>query len=141
MFAIQTAVTIVTAGLASSLFGNLGFNPELAIKIWTVIILSICLLLLIVGKYKLLDGLMKFIIITLSISTVVAVIVALFNNTEPVSLTQILPKETLEIGFLIAFMGWMPAPLDISIWHSLRAVEKRKDDKEFNAKSALVLFF
>ncbi len=140
MFAIQTAVTIVTAGLASSLFGNLGFNPELAIKIWTVIILSICLLLLIVGKYKLLDGLMKFIIITLSISTVVAVIVALFNNTEPVSLTQILPKETLEIGFLIAFMGWMPAPLDISIWHSLWAVEKRKDDKEFNAKSALFDF-
>jgi len=140
MFAIQTAVTIVTAGLASSLFGDLGVNADLAIKIWTVIILAICLILLIVGKYKLLDGLIKIIIITLSISTIAAVIVALASNDAPVSIVQVLPKETLEISFLIAFMGWMPAPLDISIWHSLWAVEKRKDDKEFDAKSALFDF-
>ncbi|TJY37320.1 Nramp family divalent metal transporter [Pontimicrobium aquaticum] len=140
MFAIQTAVTIVSAGLASSLFGNLGFNAELAVKIWTVIILAICLVLLIIGKYKLLDGLIKIIIITLSISTIAAVVVALVSNDTPISMAQVLPKETLEIGFLIAFMGWMPAPLDISIWHSLWAVEKRKEDKEFNAKSALFDF-
>jgi len=140
MFAIQTAVTIVTAGLASSLFGDLGFYPDLAIKIWTIIILSICLVLLIVGKYKLLDGLIKIIIVTLTISTIAAVAVALTKSNSPISLAQVLPKETLEIGFLIAFMGWMPAPLDISIWHSLWAVEKRKDDEEFDSKNALFDF-
>jgi hypothetical protein len=30
------------------------------------------------------------------------------------------------LAFLIAFMGWMPAPLDISIWHSMWTVEKKK---------------
>ncbi|MBT8303200.1 MAG: divalent metal cation transporter, partial [Bacteroidia bacterium] len=34
MFTIQTAVTIVTAGLASTLFGNLGLDPELAVRVW-----------------------------------------------------------------------------------------------------------
>jgi len=140
MFTIQTAVTIVTAGLASSLFGDLGFNPELAVKVWTIIVLAICLVLLILGKYKLLDNLIKVIIITLSISTIAAVTMALLGNDSSVSLTQILPKETPEVMFLIAFMGWMPAPLDISVWHSLWAVEKRKDDKEFKSKSALFDF-
>jgi len=135
MFTIQTAVTIVTAGIASSLFGDF-----LSIEMWTVVILTICVLILIIGRYKLLDVLMKIIIITLTISTLAAVLVAITNNNEAISITQILPKETLEIGFLIAFMGWMPAPLDISVWHSLWAIEKKKDDDEFNTKSALFDF-
>jgi len=135
MFTIQTAVTIVTAGLASTLFG--GF---ISTEIWTVIILSICLCLLIFGKYKLLDNLIKIIIITLTLSTIIAVCVAFFKNTEPISLVQILPKGTLEIGFLIAFMGWMPAPLDISVWHSIWAIEKKKEEGEFTPKTALFDF-
>ena len=62
MFAIQAAVTIVTAGLASSLFGDLGLDTDMVVKIWTIVILFICLVLLIVGKYKLLDNLIKIII-------------------------------------------------------------------------------
>jgi len=135
MFSIQTAVTIVTAGLASSLFGDF-----ISIEIWTVVILVICLLLLIVGRYKLLDVLIKIIIVTLTLSTIAAVIVALTNSDKGLSIEQILPSNALEIGFLIAFMGWMPAPLDISVWHSLWAIEKKKDDTEFNAKSALFDF-
>lgn len=135
MFTIQTAVTIVTAGLASSLFGDF-----LSIEMWTVVILIICLIVLIIGRYKLLDTLIKIIIITLTISTLAAVSVAIFSNNEAVSLVQVLPKETFEIGFLIAFMGWMPAPLDISVWHSLWAIEKRKNNNEFGPKSALFDF-
>jgi Mn2+/Fe2+ NRAMP family transporter len=37
-------------------------------------------------------------------------------------------------------MGWMPAPLDVSIWHSLWAVEKQKTTDVFNKKSALLDF-
>ncbi|MEZ4796020.1 MAG: divalent metal cation transporter [Flavobacteriaceae bacterium] len=140
MFTIQTAVTIVTAGLASSLFGDLGFNAELAVKVWTIIVLGVCLVLLIIGKYKLLDNLIKIIIITLSISTIAAVTTAFLGNDSSLSLSQILPKETPQIAFLIAFMGWMPAPLDISVWHSLWAIEKRKDNEEFDSKSAIFDF-
>jgi len=135
MFTIQTAVTIVTAGLASNLFGQF-----ISIEIWTVIILFICFSLLVVGKYKLLDKLMKIIVLTLTISTIMAVIMALSNNQSPISVEQVLPNNSLQIAFLIAFMGWMPAPLDVSVWQSLWAVEKNKDTKQYNTTSALFDF-
>ncbi len=135
MFTIQTAVTIVTAGLASSLFGNF-----ISMEAWTVIILLICFIILIKGHYKFLDKLMKIIVITLTISTVVAVILALTENTHSLNFNQVFPVSTIEIGFLIAFMGWMPAPLDISVWHSLWAIEKHKDDNSYNVKSSMFDF-
>ena len=135
MFTIQTAVTIVTAGLASSLFGDF-----ISIELWTLIIIVMCLCILILGKYKLLDRLMKIIIITLTLSTLAAVILALLDKTDPISFKQIMPKNTLEISFLIAFMGWMPAPLDISVWQSLWAIEKNEQTKQYNTKSALFDF-
>jgi Mn2+/Fe2+ NRAMP family transporter len=135
MFTIQTAVTIVTAGLASSLFGDF-----ISIEAWTIIIITICLMLLIVGKYKLLDNLMKVIIIVLTLSTISAVSLALFNNSEPINFSQVLPKNTLEITFLIAFMGWMPAPLDLSVINSIWVVEKKKGLNSFDPKKALFDF-
>ena len=135
MFTIQTAVTIVTAGIASSLFG-----AHISMEIWTIIILSICFGLLLVGKYVLLDKMMKIIIIILSVSTLFAVITAFYNSEASSNWTQILPKTDAEIIFLIAFMGWMPAPLDVSIWHSLWAIQKRKELKVFSPKTALMDF-
>ena len=121
MFTIQAAVTIVTAGLASQLFGITN-----NLVLWSVTLTIVSLVILLVGKYKLLDNLMKYIIVVLTISTIVAVSVALFSSKEAFDYTQILPNGTIEITFLIAFLGWMPAPLDISIWHSLWTIEKNK---------------
>jgi len=135
MFTIQTAVTIVTAGLASTLFGDF-----ISIEIWTIIILIICVSLLLLGKYKLLDKLMKIIVLTLTVSTIIAVYMAYSKNSNPLSFKQILPRNSLEVAFLIAFMGWMPAPLDISVWQSLWAIEKNKETKEYTPKSALFDF-
>ncbi len=136
MFTIQAAVTIVTAGLAANLFG-ITTNPI----IWSIIITVICVALLVIGKYKLLDNLMKIIIITLTLSTIIALILATFNTESAHNFTQILPKGSIEIGFLIAFLGWMPAPLDISIWQSLWALEKQKDKTtKFNTKQAIFDF-
>ena len=135
MFTIQTAVTIVTAGLASTLFGDF-----ISIKLWTILILIICLGLLLIGKYQLLDKLIKIIIITLTLSTILAVITAISKNATPLSFYQILPKNSTEIAFLIAFMGWMPAPMDVSVWHSVWAVEKKQNSKNFNSKSVLFDF-
>ena len=101
MFTIQAAVTIVTAGLASNLFGWISEDPV----IWSIVITIICLSILIYGKYQFLDKLMKIIIIVLTISTIVAVFVAIFNNENPIYLVQKLPKGSVEIGFLIAFLG------------------------------------
>ena len=136
MFTIQAAVTIVTAGLAANLFG-ITTNPI----VWSVIITSICFGLLIIGKYKLLDNLMKLIIVTLTISTIIALVIAAFNNSENFIFTQILPKGTIEVSFLIAFLGWMPAPLDVSVWQSLWAIEKQKNKAtQFTPKVAIFDF-
>ncbi|WP_282041072.1 Nramp family divalent metal transporter [Winogradskyella flava] len=145
MFTIQTAVTIVTAGLANSLFGdlsvlNFGIESISSVEVWTIIILAICLFILFLGKYSTLDKLIKVIIITLTISTLVAVAFAYTEFDTPISFAQILPENRTEIFFLIAFMGWMPAPLDISIWHSIWAIEKKKDESSFTPKHALLDF-
>ena len=136
MFTIQAAVTIVTAGLAANLFG-ITTNPI----VWSIIITLICSALLIIGRYKLLDNLMKIIIVTLTLTTIIAVLNATINTTSTFSFTQIIPKGSIEISFLIAFLGWMPAPLDISIWQSLWALEKQKDTTtKFNPKQAIFDF-
>ena len=121
MFTIQAAVTIVTAGLAAELFGITN-----NLVIWSTILLLISILILVIGKYKVLDNLMKYIIIILTISTIVAVSVALSKANQTFSVAQIIPSGSVEITFLIAFLGWMPAPLDVSIWHSIWSVEKNK---------------
>lgn len=136
MFTIQAAVTIVTAGLAANLFG---FTTN--ITTWSIIITVICFTTLLIGKYKLLDNLIKVIIVVLTVSTIIAVGVAFFNTGRSYDFTQIVPEGTLEIGFLITFLGWMPAPLDISAWHSLWAIEKQKDIKDgFDTKQAIIDF-
>ena len=121
MFTIQAAVTIVTAGLASQLFGITG-----DLVIWSTILLLIGITLLVIGRYKLLDNLMKYIILILTVSTIIAVIVAIFSTKNAFDMTQILPSGTVEITFLIAFLGWMPAPLDVAVWHSIWSTEKNK---------------
>ena len=123
MFTIQTAVTIVTAGLASSLFG---FTDNMVI--WSLIITVSCYLILLVGKYNLLDRMIKIIILILAISTIFSTGVASLNTIETYTFEQVFPKGA-GLVFLVAFMGWMPAPLDISIWHSIWAIEKNKTQK------------
>ena len=134
MFTIQTAVTIVTAGLAVELFG-ISSN----IVYWGVVITLICATLLSFGRYGLLDRGMKVIIIVLSISTFVAAFLA-FGQSKDIEWTQVLPASTTGFAFLIAFMGWMPGPLDISVWHSLWSLEKKKRMQNLTVKQSLFDF-
>ena len=136
MFTIQAAVTIVTAGIATSLFGDF-----ISVKVWTVVILSVCFIILNIGKYHFLDVMMKVIIITLTLSTLMATAMAIYNSNEAVSFIQLLPKGSVEITFLIAFMGWMPAPLDVSVWHSLWTTEKQKTSNEKQSPKTALLDF
>ena len=124
MFTIQSAVTVVTAGLASKLFGITS-----DIVYWSIIITIFCGVLLIIGRYQLLDKFIKIIIISLAISSVLAVSIAFVKNENSLSLQQVFPEGT-GLLFLIAFLGWMPAPLDISIWHSIWTLEKNKSQQK-----------
>ena len=77
------------------------------ITYWAIIIVVFSVLLLIIGKYKLLDNLMKFIILILGISTVIALLSASFNSNSILNFNQII-LIILKVLFLAAFMGWMP---------------------------------
>ena len=126
MFTIQSAVTVVTAGLASKLFGITS-----NIVYWSIMITVFCGVLLIIGRYQLLDKFIKIIIISLAISSVLAVSIAFVKNENSLSLQQVFPEGT-GLLFLIGFLGWMPAPLDISIWHSIWTLEKNKSQQKKN---------
>ena len=127
MFTIQTAVTIVTAGLASSLFG---ITDNMVV--WSLIITIGCYVILLFGRYQLLDKMIKILI--LAVSTIFSTGVASFNSDQVYSFKQVFPNGA-GLVFLVAFMGWMPAPLDISIWHSIWAIEKNKNQKITNKES------
>ena len=131
IFTIQAAVTIVTAGLAIELFGITD-----NITYWAFMIIIFSYLILMIGKYKLLDNLMKFIIMILAISTFIALVSSSLNNEIIFDFDQIIPKNSEGIIFLAAFMGWMPAPLDISIWQSIWTNEKIKIEKKSNYNTA-----
>lgn len=134
MFTIQSAVTIVTAGLASTLFGLTS-----DIVTWGIIITLSCSVILVLGKYQWLDKLIKFIMVTLAISSILAVSVAFVKNDTPLFFQQVFP-ESSGLLFLIAFLGWMPAPLDISIWHSIWTLEKNKTQANHSLKDSLFDF-
>ena len=121
MCIVQAAVTIVTASLAAELTG-ITLSP----LIWSVIILAICFLILSRGQYSALDSAIKMIIVVLSISTLIAVIVA-FTSASDIP-KPAAPSVWTENGvfFLIALMGWMPILIDASAWHSLWILERIK---------------
>ncbi len=139
MFVLQSGVTIVTAGL----FGNI-FGINLSAFWLSIILLVITMILLIVGKYALLDKLIKYVIVILAISTIAAVFSAYFKdgyNPNPEFIKLFSFENPMDVAFLIAFFGWMPGPIDISIWQSIWAEAKSKETKvKVSPKEALLDF-
>lgn len=123
MFIIQASVTLVTAGLAEHLFG-LGWSPA----IWSFALLIFCAVLLLVGRYPGLDLTMKIIISVLALCTFVAVLLAIGSESARESLHQPAPSywNVAGLAFIIAFMGWMPIPLDVAVWHSIWSLERSR---------------
>jgi Mn2+/Fe2+ NRAMP family transporter len=131
MFTVQSAVTIVTAGLLQ----NMGVN--LSIPILSFLVLLVCLAILQIGKFSILDNLMKVIMVVLSVSTVVAFALSFGVDREVVNGSKAIfdISTDSDLGFLLAFVGWMPAPLDIAIWHSIWTLAQGKTEGgEFDFK-------
>jgi Mn2+/Fe2+ NRAMP family transporter len=126
MFAIQGAVTIVTAGIAKYLF-----NSSLTIPQISAVILGTTMVILMLGHYNFLDRLIKVVIVVLAVTTIIAVVSAFGANPGEASVNprQFLWGDRKDILFLIAFIGWMPAPLDLTVWQSLWTVAKQRQFK------------
>ena len=124
MFIIQAAVTLVTVGIMAYVF-----NITINITLLCALVLAGSAIFLISGKYRALDKLIRFIILLLALSTIIAVFSAfgLEKNVTPESFNRFDWANAVDMFFLIAFIGWMPAPIDVSVWSSIWSVEKNKE--------------
>lgn len=132
MFTIQAAITAVTAALVKPLvvdpvLARLGITGSGA-PFWVVAagILAVCIGLLACGGYKWLDRVVKALMLVMAVSTVIAAGMQLPNLD--LSATPVWPTEwnLALLVFAVALVGWMPAPLDITVWHSLWSLAKNE---------------
>jgi Mn2+/Fe2+ NRAMP family transporter len=123
MVAVTAAVTFVTAGLLTNLLGL-----ALSVPLVAGFVFLVCCTILGLGKFSLLDSLLKVIAVVLLISTLYAFFVTVMKGPVPrvegFVAPEIFSKGTLI--FAIALMGWMPTAVDLSSWNSIWTVERIK---------------
>ncbi|WP_232056448.1 NRAMP family divalent metal transporter [Pseudoalteromonas sp. A25] len=116
------AAIVNTAGVllltASLLHYALPWKIDITILCFAI--LSSCLAILLLGHYKLLDKASKWIMATLTLSTIAALCVAISQGAaNPPPTIPPEPFQMAMLGFLVVLMGWMPAPIEISAINSL----------------------
>lgn len=127
MFIIMAAVTLVTAAIAKHVFGAAVPGMDaISLNAWAGIVIGLCLAVLLVGRYRVLERTMKIVMLLLLVSTVAAVVVAAIAGSNPVSIPdtsnaidQTSWWSAANFAFVLAFMGWMPIPVDSAIWNSI----------------------
>ncbi len=137
MFAALPAVTLLTAGLTKVAFGL-----QMGTMGISVIILAVCMSILIIGGYHLLDRLVKALMVILVIATLLATVLVLPKIDWAVS-GSIIPTgiARADVFFMVALLGMMPTSVDISVWHSLWSVAKARDSGHRPAMSEALLDF
>ena len=122
-----------TAGVllltASLLHYALPVSISVTLLCW--LILAVCLVILLLGHFKALDNVAKAIMGLLTLATVTALVIAVSSGAinhgtvTPVDYIGPSPYELAMLGFMVALMGWMPAPIEISALSSLWLKEKQ----------------
>ncbi|EMC50621.1 putative integral membrane protein [Streptococcus mutans SA38] len=121
------AVGILAAAILYNIFPN-GFG--LSISQLTTVLIIVTLAMLLIGGYRFLDGLSKWVMTALTLATTLAVVIALFKHREYApDFTAPSPWQLTALPFIVSLMGWMPAPIEISAINSMWTVEKRKTAK------------
>ncbi len=97
----------------------------LPLAAWSALLGGICALLLAAGGFDGLSALSKWMLLVLAAMTAVA-----FAATPPpLEAWQHLAVPRLPgeaVVLVAAILGWMPTGLDVSVWHSLWALERRE---------------
>lgn len=88
--------------------------------------------ILIIGKYKLLETTLKFLIPVLFTALLVTTVLVINKGQVTPTANFESPEIFNELGilFLITLIGWMPTAVEGSSWLSLWSVEKYKIDKK-----------
>lgn len=132
----MAAVSLVTAGIIKSVFA-VGAD----ILPLTVGVMVAAGLFLILGRFAWLDRINKFFMAVLAISTLAATIMVL-PRIEWTLYSSAAPA--MDIGvllFIAALAGWMPTPIESSVFSSLWTVEKAKNVEKPLETSAVISDF
>ena len=106
-----------------------------------VITLLISWLFLMVGHYQVLDKVTKWIVVALTVTTLLAVLIAMGKpSVVTPEFIPASPWNLATLGFIVALMGWMPAPIEISTITSLWTVAKRHDNPSLTHQQGLLDF-
>ncbi|MGP5549891.1 NRAMP family divalent metal transporter [Psychrobacter namhaensis] len=133
-FILSILSAVISTGAVSLIAAViLGFMLPASLGLSTmalsVIIVAVSWFFLIAGHYKLLDGVTKWIMIALTTATVAAVIIAAGKPTVMAAdFVVVSPWNLATLGFIVALMGWMPAPLEFAAITSMWTSAKVKAD-------------
>lgn len=118
------AVVLLTAVILSYM---LPF--ELSTVVLSAVMVVASWALLIFGHFRMLDNVTKWIIILLTVTTILAVIIAGAKAPPPAhDFVAVSPFNMAGLSFVIALMGWMPTPLEFSVISSVWTSKKICDD-------------
>lgn len=136
LFIAPAAVALVTAGLVISITGISYGAPVVAVGL-----MVISALLLLNGHYIKAERIIKVLVVAFSILTLLAMFFAvplLGSDDRPVFAEMNYDRSLLL--FIIAVTGWMPMPLNGSVFQSKWICEKRKavGVENFNYRQALM---
>lgn len=111
------AVALLCAAILGLMLpDSLGLSPI----VLSIIVMIVSWLVLVAGHYKLLDSVNKWIIVALTFGSIIAVVVA--AGKPSIMTTDFVPTSPWNLatlGFLVALMGWMPAPMEFSAINSM----------------------
>ena len=81
-------------------------------------------------------------VVILTVTTAIAVITAAvkFDPSRITVVRNFNWHSKTDITFLIALMGWMPAPIDLAVWHSVWVLEEKKHNPQLDMASARLDF-
>ncbi|MEJ2199636.1 MAG: divalent metal cation transporter [Desulfuromonadaceae bacterium] len=116
--------------LSGALLAGYGLGG-LDVRTLTVIVLFICMVIILLGHYKLLDSISKIVVIILALTTCVAVALALSKGPVATDFVGPSPWTWGSFAFLISLLGWMPAPVDLSAWSSLWMFSRQEQTGHF----------
>ena len=133
MFTVIAVVTLVTAGVGITVFGlgpllEASVGPVAGPSVVSALIMVLAAILLAGGGYVWLDRFIKIVMPLLTICTLAAMFMALdrIDWSWGAFIPDAVILDLAGIAFCVALVGWMPAPVDISVWSSLWALARAK---------------
>ena len=133
---ITGTLTISAVSLLSgALLTNIPYLSDFKSIDLSIFILILSGFILLIGKYKALDRISKFLVTLLVLFTSFAVISLLMKGSINQDLNytwinpDVSPWNIYKLGFLISLMGWMPCPVELCVWPSLWMFSRKKETK------------